>query len=121
MADSRKDTINFDKLESGIDKICNDLKQQVFGEAKEIDKQDWMQQAIMPDCEWLSQLDKIRERVHKASKVPMLHINEHGAEKMLQRLHQEQKKSVNKLSTKSSKQDRENRYSSISLTPNLRN
>ena len=46
---------------------------------------------MMPKCKWLLHLDKIRERVHEASKVPMLHINEHEAEKLLQRLHQEQK------------------------------
>ena len=63
----------------------------MFGGATELNKQDWIQQAIMPDCKWLSQLDKIRERVHEASGVPMLHINEHEAEKLLQRLHQEQK------------------------------
>ena len=64
----------------------------MFGEATELDKQDWMQKALMPDLKWLSQLEKIRERVHKASGVPMLHINEHEAKKLLERLHQEQKK-----------------------------
>ena len=74
------DDSDFDKLESGIEKICNDLRQQVFGEATKLDKQDWMQQAMMPKLKWLSQLDTIRERVHETSGVQMLHINEHEAE-----------------------------------------
>ena len=35
---------------------------------------------MMPKIEWLFQLDTIRERVHEASGVQMLHINEHEAE-----------------------------------------
>ena len=83
---------DYDRLESGIEKVCDDLKKEVFGDATELDKQDWIQKTILPEFSWLSQLDAIRERVHRASGVPMLHINEHEAEKLLQRLHQEQKR-----------------------------
>ena len=36
------DDSQFKKLESGIEKICNTLKQEVFGEAVEIEKQEWI-------------------------------------------------------------------------------
>ena len=48
------DDSHFEKLESGIEKICNTLKQEVFGEAAELEKQEWIQQAMMPKLEWLS-------------------------------------------------------------------
>ena len=52
----------------------------MFVEATELDKKEWIRQAMMPDFEWFSQLDTIRKRVHKAAELPMLHINEHEAE-----------------------------------------
>ena len=48
------DDSHFEKLESGIEKICDTLKQEVFGEAAELEKQEWIQQAMMPKLEWLS-------------------------------------------------------------------
>ena len=48
------DDSHFEKLESGIEKICNTLRQEVFGEAAELEKQEWIQQAMMPKLEWLS-------------------------------------------------------------------
>ena len=48
------DDSHFKKLESGIEKICNTLKQEVFGEAAELEKQEWIQKAMMPKLEWLS-------------------------------------------------------------------
>ena len=44
----------------------------------------------MPDLEWLSKFDSIREKVHKAAGVPLLHINEQEAKKLLNRLQKEQ-------------------------------
>ena len=64
----------------------------MFGEATELDKQEWIRQAMMPNLKWLSKLDTIREKVHSAAKVPMLHINEQEAQKLLDRLQQEQEK-----------------------------
>ena len=48
------DDSQFKKLESGIEKICNTLKQEVFGEAAELEKQEWIEKAMMPKLEWLS-------------------------------------------------------------------
>ena len=45
---------HYNQLESGIQTICDDLKQKVFGEATELDKQEWVRQTMMPDFEWLS-------------------------------------------------------------------
>ena len=36
------DDSQFKKLESGIEKICNTLKQEVFGEGVDIEKQEWI-------------------------------------------------------------------------------
>ena len=38
---------------------------------------------MTPDFEWLYKLQKIREKVHEVSDVPMLHINEQEAKKAL--------------------------------------
>ena len=48
------DDSHFEKLESGIEKICNSLRQEVFGEAAELEKHEWIHQAMMPKLEWLS-------------------------------------------------------------------
>ena len=80
------DDKDYENLESGIEIVCKDLTHKVFGEATELEKKDWMKKAIMPDLEWLSKLDTIRERVHLASGVPLLHINEIEAKKLLERL-----------------------------------
>ena len=48
------DDSHLERLDSGIEKICNTLKQEVFGEAAELEKQEWIQQAMMPKLEWLS-------------------------------------------------------------------
>ena len=45
---------HFNKLESGIEKVCNTLKQKVFGEKTELDKKEWVRQAMMPDLKWLA-------------------------------------------------------------------
>ena len=80
------DDSDFKKLENGLEKVCEDLKQKVFGEATELDKKDWMQQAIKKDLKWLSRFDSIRRKVHEASGVPLLHINEQEAKNLLERL-----------------------------------
>ena len=84
------DDADFKKLENGIEDVCKDLKHSVFGEATEIEKKDWIHQVLMPDLEWLSKFDSIREKVHKAAGVPLLHINEQEAKKLLDRLQKEQ-------------------------------
>ena len=33
---------DFDKLESGVEKICEELKSKVFGEAPSIEKEQWV-------------------------------------------------------------------------------
>ena len=43
------DDSHFNKLESGINKICNDLKLKVFEEATELNKKEWVRKAMMPD------------------------------------------------------------------------
>ena len=48
------DDSHFEKIESGIEKICDNLKQEVFGEAAELEKQEWIEKAMMPKLEWLS-------------------------------------------------------------------
>ena len=58
----------------------------MFGEATELEKKDWIRQALKPDLKWLSKLDFIRRKVHEAAGVPMLHKNEQEAKKMLVRL-----------------------------------
>lgn len=55
--DKYYDDSDYKKLESGVEKVCEDLKHKVFGEAKEIEKKDWMRQAIKPDLKWLSRFD----------------------------------------------------------------
>ena len=84
------DDADYKKLESGLGKVCQDLTHQVFGDSVELEKKEWMRQAMMPDLEWLSKIDLIREKVHEASGVPMLHVNEQEAGKLLERLQQEQ-------------------------------
>ena len=84
--DAYYDDADFKKLESGIEKVCEDLKRKVFGEAAELEKKDWIQKVLMPDLKWLSKFDSIRKKVHEASGVPMLHINEQEAKKLLIRL-----------------------------------
>ena len=37
------DDSHFKKLESGIEEICDTLKQNVFGEAAKLEKQEWIQ------------------------------------------------------------------------------
>ena len=41
---------------------------------------------MSPDFGWFSNLEKIRNRVHEASAVPMLHVNEEEAKKKALRL-----------------------------------
>ena len=43
------DDSHYKKLESGIEQICVDLKQEVFGEATELKKQEWKNKAMMTD------------------------------------------------------------------------
>ena len=43
------DDSHFNKLESGINKICNDLKLKVFEETTELNKKEWVKKAMMPD------------------------------------------------------------------------
>ena len=88
--DALYDDADYKKLESGLGKVCQDLRLQVFGESAELEKKEWMRQAMMPDLEWLSKIDLIREKVHEASGVPMLHVNEQEAGKLLERLQEEQ-------------------------------
>ena len=83
---------HYKKLESGIEQICVDLSQKVFGKATKLDKKEWMQQAMTHDLEWLFKLESVRKRVHEVSEVPMLHINEHEAKRLLKRLQNEQDK-----------------------------
>ena len=66
--------------------MSEDLKLKVFGEATELEKKDWMKQALKSDLKWLSKFDSIRRKVHEAAGVPMLHKNEQEAKKMLVRL-----------------------------------
>ena len=40
------DDSDFKKLENGLEKVCEDLKRKVFGEATELEKKDWMKQAL---------------------------------------------------------------------------
>ena len=58
--DTLYDDSHYKKLETGIDKICEDLKQKVFGEATELDKKEWMRQAMEPEFEWLFTIETIR-------------------------------------------------------------
>ena len=46
----------------------------------------------MPNLSWLFELGGIREKVHEASSVPLLHINELEAKKLLDRVQQEQQR-----------------------------
>ena len=84
--DACYDDADFKKLESGIEKVCEDLKHSVFGEAAELEKKEWIRQVLMRDLKWLSKFDSIRKKVHEASGVPLLHINEQEAKKLLERL-----------------------------------
>ena len=90
--DEYYDNADFKKLESGIEKVCEDLKHSVFGDTTELEKKDWIRQVLMPDLKWLSKFDSIRKKVHEASGVPLLHINEQEAKKLLERLQKEQDK-----------------------------
>ena len=83
---------DFDKLETGVEKVCEELKSKVFGEASSIEKGQWIQQAMTPNFSWLFKLDGVRKKVHEASGVQMLHVNELEAKKHLDRLKQEQER-----------------------------
>ena len=70
-------------LEAGIEKVCEDIRQEVFGGATKIDQKEWVYKAMSPDFEWLYKFETIRKRVHEASDVPLLHINDREAKKAL--------------------------------------
>ena len=40
--DAYYDEADYKKLEQGLEKVCEDLKDKVFGESKELEKKDWM-------------------------------------------------------------------------------
>ena len=64
----------------------------MFGEATELEKQEWKNKAMMTDFQWFFMIESIRDKVFEVSKVPKLHINEHEAKKLLERLQKEQDK-----------------------------
>ena len=90
--DSLYDDSHYERLEQGIEQISAGLQQKVFGEAIELDKKDWVKQALTKEFEWLFTLETIRQRVHEAAGVPQLHVNEHEARRLLERLQSEQDK-----------------------------
>ena len=55
--DKYYDDSDYKNLEYGLEKVCEDLKHKVFGEATQLEKKDWMRQAIKPDLKWLSRFD----------------------------------------------------------------
>ena len=48
-----------------------------------------MKKSFVSDLSWLYKLESIREKIHENAKVPMLHVNEAEAKKMLARIKQE--------------------------------
>lgn len=80
---------DYEALDSASERICQDLKQQVFGEQDQIEKTEWLSTALLPQTEWLFSLDSIREKVYLSAEVEMLHINEKEAKRLLIRLKQQ--------------------------------
>ena len=49
-----------------------------------------MKKSFVSELSWLYKLEAIREKIHQNANIPMLHVNEAEAKKMLARIKQEQ-------------------------------
>ena len=45
-----------------------------------------MKKSFVSELSWLYKLESIREKIHENANVPMLHVNEEEAKKMLARI-----------------------------------
>ena len=79
-------TKQYEDLEASIDKLSQDLTQEVFGELMDLHVSEWMKKSHSTDFVWLFSFDSIRRRIHNFANVEMLHINEREAEKLFNRL-----------------------------------
>ena len=66
---------DYSKLEITIDQLSEDIKQQVFGQATEVDRIVWKKKAFTFDLAWLFKIETIRDKVHETSGTPMLHVS----------------------------------------------
>ena len=66
----------YDSLQSGIDSVCQELKDQIFGELLELEARQWMMHALTPQYDWLFSFPSIRDKVHSKANVELLHVNE---------------------------------------------
>ena len=49
-----------------------------------------MKKSFVSELSWLFKLEEIRKKIHENANIPMLHVNEEEAKKMLARIKQEQ-------------------------------
>ena len=80
---------DYSKLEIAIDQLSEDIKQQVFGQAPEVDRIVWKKKAFTTDLAWLFKIETIRDKVHETAGTPILHVNEAEAQRLLLRIQRE--------------------------------
>ena len=61
----------------------------MFGEATEVDRIVWKKKAFTSDLAWLFKIETIRDKVHETAGVPMLHVSEAEAQRLLLRIQRE--------------------------------